>query len=110
MPGCESPLAAYVLDQDGSATLFLAGELDMASGARVGPVDRRGRTCSAGGGYPRRMRSDLCQHRRARALLTDKHAVTSVDAKFRLLSVGDLTHRVIRIVHFDGLEDATETV
>jgi hypothetical protein len=32
MPGCESPLAAYVLDQDGSATLFLAGELDMASG------------------------------------------------------------------------------
>jgi hypothetical protein len=56
------------------------------------------------------MRSDLCQHRRARALLADKHAVTSVDAKFRLLSVGDLTHRVIRMVHFDGLEDATETV
>jgi anti-sigma B factor antagonist len=110
MPRDQSPFTAEVLHLDGTAVLLLGGELDIATA----PILRRA------------LDDIVSPHLRAvtldlrdltfvdvaglRGLIAAKRAVTAVGARFRLLSVSDLTRQVIRIVGFDELEEATEPV
>jgi anti-sigma B factor antagonist len=110
MASYESPFTVDVRHQDGCAFILLAGELDMATGpVLTQSIDEILHP------RPQAVTVDLTELTFVdiaglRALLAAKHTVTSADARFRLLSVSDLTRRVIQIVRFDGLEEALETV
>jgi anti-sigma B factor antagonist len=106
----ETPFTADVTHQDGSVVVLLGGELDIATG----PILRRA------------VAQVVSPHREAvtldlrdltfvdvaglRALLDAKQTITAAGALFGLLSVSELTRRVICIVGFDDLEVALEPV
>lgn len=110
MPCNDSLFTVEVLPRDGAAVVLLGGELDVATASIL-----RQTVATIVGSHLQAVTLDLrdvtfIDVAGVRALRDAHRVVTAAGAEFRLRSLDDQTRLVIRTVHFDELEEATEPV